>query len=153
KDRMLVAAGFVGDGGVPLFDKEGRASGVMVVLSRRPLADAAAVRELFDIADGPASAERARARAEGALNRRAAFEHVVSRMSSELMPAGPLQVDGVLDHAVGQIGRFAGAARAFVFEVRADGACVDNTYEWCREGVSAERDNLQGVPFDDAMQF
>ena len=153
KDRMLVEAGFVGYGGVPIFDKEGRASGVMVVLSRRPLADAAAVRELFDIFDGPVSAELVRERAEAALNRRIAFEHLVSRISSELMPAGPLQVDGVLDRALGQIGRFAGADRAFVFEVSADGACVDNTYEWCREGVSAERDNLQGVPFDDAMQF
>lgn len=37
--------------------------------------------------------------------------------------------------------------RAYIFENNNDGT-FDNTYEFCREGVSAEIDNLQNVPYD-----
>ena len=40
------------------------------------------------------------------------------------------------------------ADRGYVFEITPDGTMVDNTYEWCREGVSAEIDNLQNVPIE-----
>ncbi len=39
------------------------------------------------------------------------------------------------------------ADRAYIFEDQHDGT-FDNTYEWCREGVSAEIDNLKGLPFE-----
>ena len=35
--------------------------------------------------------------------------------------------------------------RAYVFEIGTDEQ-VDNTYEWCREGVTPQKDILQGVP-------
>ena len=37
--------------------------------------------------------------------------------------------------------------RAYIFEMSEDGN-FDNTYEYCREGVPPEIDNLQGVSFD-----
>ena len=37
--------------------------------------------------------------------------------------------------------------RAYIFEDKLDGY-FDNTYEWCREGVTPEKDNLQHVPYD-----
>ena len=40
------------------------------------------------------------------------------------------------------------ADRGYVFEITADGKAVDNTYEWCREGVTAEINNLQNVPIE-----
>ena len=38
------------------------------------------------------------------------------------------------------------ADRAYIFEDMHDGT-FDNTYEWCREGVSAEIDSLKGLPY------
>jgi diguanylate cyclase (GGDEF)-like protein len=39
--------------------------------------------------------------------------------------------------------------RAYIFEeTRKD--IIDNTHEWCRQGVSAEKDNLQNIPKEDA---
>ena len=35
--------------------------------------------------------------------------------------------------------------RVYIFEENEDGSC-DNTYEWCAEGVTPEKDNLQKVP-------
>ncbi len=39
------------------------------------------------------------------------------------------------------------ADRAYVFEDMGDGT-FDNTYEWCRAGVSAEIENLKGLPYE-----
>ncbi|MBE7004577.1 MAG: GGDEF domain-containing protein [Ruminococcaceae bacterium] len=39
------------------------------------------------------------------------------------------------------------ADRAYIFEEMPDGT-FDNTYEWCREGVTAEIGNLKGLPYE-----
>ena len=46
------------------------------------------------------------------------------------------------------VAEYYAADRAYVFEITEDGLAVDNTYEWCREGVSAEIGNLQNVPIE-----
>ena len=153
EDHILAEGGYAAYCATPLSDKEGGALGLLVGLSRQPLADEAAARELLEIFDGPVSAELIRERAEAALNRRIEFERLVARISSELMPARPEEVGGLLTRALEHIGPFADADRVFVFEVSDDGQLLDNTYEWCREGVSPQRDKLQGVPFDDVMLF
>jgi len=40
------------------------------------------------------------------------------------------------------------ADRAYAFEISEDRKTIDNTYEWCKEGVSPEIDNLQGIPYE-----
>lgn len=40
------------------------------------------------------------------------------------------------------------ADRAYVFEFAKDYKTLDNTYEWCREGVSPEIGNLQQIPYE-----
>ncbi len=45
-----------------------------------------------------------------------------------------------------------GADRAYIFEDNYDGTFA-NTYEWCREGVAPEIDNLKKVPFEGAVQL
>ena len=46
------------------------------------------------------------------------------------------------------IGRYYDADRAYIFEMDADHTVFHNTFEWCREGVSAEIDNLQNISID-----
>lgn len=41
--------------------------------------------------------------------------------------------------------------RAYIFEDNLDGT-YSNTYEYCREGVSAEIENLQNVPYDGMLE-
>jgi diguanylate cyclase (GGDEF)-like protein/PAS domain S-box-containing protein len=97
--------------------------------------------------------EEERKRAESSLNRRMAFERLVARISSELILARPEALDFHLAHALCEIGSFAGADRAYVFQVSEDGRLLDNSHEWCAEGVEPQIDNLHDVPFDDEMQF
>ena len=39
---------------------------------------------------------------------------------------------------------------AYIFEANLDGT-FDNTYEWCREGVSPQIDNLKNVPYEGVL--
>ncbi|MGN0968480.1 MAG: response regulator [Oscillospiraceae bacterium] len=44
------------------------------------------------------------------------------------------------------IGSYYDADRAYIFELSTDRAYASNTFEWCRDGVSAEIGNLQEIP-------
>ena len=46
------------------------------------------------------------------------------------------------------IGTFYEANRAYVFEFDLEKQILNNTFEWCKEGVSAEIDNLQNIPLE-----
>ncbi|MDO4479148.1 MAG: ATP-binding protein [Lachnospiraceae bacterium] len=46
------------------------------------------------------------------------------------------------------IGCYFGADRAYIFEQNEDKRYVDNAFEWCKDGVNPEIDNLQLVPVD-----
>ncbi|MCB1944266.1 MAG: GAF domain-containing protein, partial [Thauera sp.] len=112
RDRELVRMGIDAYAGVPLFDREGGVLGLMVALRRKPFDDEAAVRTLLEIFDDRVAAELVRERAERVLTGRIAFERLVGRISSELILAAPAELDGHLDQALGELGRFAEADRA-----------------------------------------
>ena len=46
------------------------------------------------------------------------------------------------------IGGYYDADRAYIFEMGSSRRVFNNTFEWCREGISAEIDNLQNIPID-----
>lgn len=48
------------------------------------------------------------------------------------------------------IGENLNSDRAYIFEDNLDGT-FDNTYEWCREGISPQIDNLKKVPYDGVL--
>lgn len=43
------------------------------------------------------------------------------------------------------VGRETHVSRAYIFENSADNTRCSNTFEWCREGVTPEKENLQDV--------
>ena len=49
------------------------------------------------------------------------------------------------------IGQRMTADRAYIFEQN-DRGTFDNTYEWCKAGVSKEKDNLQDVPYEGIIE-
>ncbi len=55
--------------------------------------------------------------------------------------------DASVNKALELLGRRFGVGRSYIFEYnQEDNKYMDNTYEWCAPGVTAERENLQGVP-------
>jgi len=60
----------------------------------------------------------------------------------------PLEmVDDEIEHALGEFGESVGADRAYIFRFGNDGL-MSNTHEWCAQGISAEKGNLQDLPID-----
>lgn len=51
-----------------------------------------------------------------------------------------------INHFLETIGKFYCARRAYIFEFDSDSVFMDNTFEWCAEGVSREIERLQGLP-------
>ncbi len=45
------------------------------------------------------------------------------------------------------------ADRSYIFESLDDGETYDNTYEWCKENISSEINNLQGLPKEILAEF
>lgn len=86
-----------------------------------------------------------RTRAEAELRYRSAFERVVTGISTRLVGCTPDEVDAGIDEALAAIGAFARVDRSYVFLFRDPPLLMDNTHEWCAEGVSHEIASLQGL--------
>ena len=50
--------------------------------------------------------------------------------------------------AIGRIGKFLSADRAYIFEFNAEAITMSNTHEWCNLGIEPEIENLQEIPCD-----
>lgn len=84
-----------------------------------------------------------RKQAEEALQYRVEFERLISTLSTRFIKPG--ETTRKIQETLEAIGKFADVDRAYVFQLRDDGETVDNTHEWCGEGVEAQIDNLKAV--------
>ena len=79
-----------------------------------------------------------------ALKRRLAFEKTIANVSSRFVSFS--NIDDAINASLAEVGRFSGADRVYVFLFGADGTTMNNTHEWCAEGVSPQIDNLKNLP-------
>lgn len=47
------------------------------------------------------------------------------------------------------LGNYGNADRTYLFEMVHTPEIFTNTYEWCADGITAQRDNLQDVKFEE----
>lgn len=64
---------------------------------------------------------------------------------NQLLTAGPAELDGAIYRALGDLGQFTDSDRTYVFRIR-DGIWLDNTHEWCAEGIEPMIEMLQDLP-------
>lgn len=60
--------------------------------------------------------------------------------------ASDLSINDSLNKLLSIVGEYYQASRAYIFEIHKDENCLENTYEWCREGVSPQLHNLTNIP-------
>jgi signal transduction histidine kinase len=93
-------------------------------------------------------------RAESELHRLVTFDRLVHRIFTqfiEIAPddsATPEQFDAAILQGLGEVGRFAGAARGYILEKSDIGDVLNRTYEWCAEGVEPVPDEIRTVPVE-----
>lgn len=84
-----------------------------------------------------------RRRMRAGIDNRQTFQDSLMRIAAGFV--GLEDFDTVIHEALSEIGTFSGASRSYIFQFREDEPVMDNTYEWCREGVPPEKENLQGI--------
>ncbi|MDD4326000.1 MAG: PAS domain S-box protein [Candidatus Bathyarchaeota archaeon] len=82
--------------------------------------------------------------AQESLEHRLMFEEIMAKISTYFVAKIPF--DESINYALGEIGKIIKATSAFVFIFNEDRELISNTHEWCAEGVSAQKQNLQNIP-------
>jgi diguanylate cyclase (GGDEF)-like protein/PAS domain S-box-containing protein len=82
---------------------------------------------------------------ENALQYQLEFEKTVSDVSAFFASIPPERTDEGIDHALQVIGYTCAAERCYLFLFSEDGTMMNNTHEWCAEGIPSQKDFLQGL--------
>ncbi|GAI24944.1 unnamed protein product, partial [marine sediment metagenome] len=92
-----------------------------------------------------------RKKAQEALKYRMEFERLITILSKRFIDPG--DIDEKINEALKAIGQFAQVDRAYVFQLRDNSRTVDNTHEWCAEGIEPQIENLRGITLDDELPW
>lgn len=74
------------------------------------------------------------------------IEKLVSEISSDFVGIQMHDLDQVIDQSLLKIGELLLVDRCYVFQFRENNMVMDNTHEWTADGISEEKDRLQGLP-------
>ena len=86
---------------------------------------------------------------EKLLQYRVKIEELVAGISANFINLAPHEVDAGINRALKAIGEFTNVDRSYVF-LYSDNEKknMDNTHEWCAEGIAPQIENLKGLPVD-----
>jgi len=76
------------------------------------------------------------------------FVVLLFRLASRFINLPVQQMDAAINEALGDMGQFVSADRAYLFDYNFESRTSSNTHEWCAEGVTSEQANLQNLPMD-----
>lgn len=78
---------------------------------------------------------------------RLAYENLISRISEmAVLDKGSCSF---FDNCLATIGQTIAASRTYILKYEPESKTLNNTFEWCAEGITAEKDNLQNLPVDE----
>ena len=83
---------------------------------------------------------------ERALKHRVEMESLVTTISTQFINLSMEEINQEINCALQSIGTFARVDRSYIFRFSEVAATMDNTHEWCAEGISSQIGNLQGIP-------
>gem|GEM_PF-483952 len=82
------------------------------------------------------------------VQRQGELQQLASEFSVKLAQCSLLEMDRTIEAGLGQIGKFLNTDRVYIFRLDQTKKTLYNSHEWVAEGVAAEKDNLQDLPFD-----
>ncbi len=89
-----------------------------------------------------------RKKAETALRYRIELENLVTAISTHFIYLPSDEIDGGINYALRRIGEFTGVDRSYVFQLYDNGKRMNNTHEWCAEGIEPHIHRLKGLSVD-----
>ncbi len=85
---------------------------------------------------------------ESRLRKNLRYSNMLAGLSSAAVSA--TELDSFIEESLEKIGVTAGVSRSYFFRYDEERDIIDNTSEWCAEGIEPQKDNLQGL---DAGRF
>jgi len=76
-----------------------------------------------------------------------AFVLLLFRLANRFINLPVQEADDAIHEALGDMGRFVDADRAYLFNYELSAETASNTHEWCDQGVTPAIDDLQNIPF------
>jgi len=76
------------------------------------------------------------------------FEDELLNLSIQMNGIPDSEISNAINNALSKIGTLLDADRAYIFELNADEATMDNTYEWCKDGIVSEIANRKDISVD-----
>jgi two-component sensor histidine kinase/CheY-like chemotaxis protein len=86
-----------------------------------------------------------RRRVDREMRHRLGMERTLVEISSSFVGIGDEELDAAVHDALQNIGSYAGIDRSYLFLLRSGGKRMDNTHEWCAEGITPQKEHLQGI--------
>jgi len=82
------------------------------------------------------------------------LEQIIDQLRAQFVHLGSTELDRGIDTMLSQLGNFFQVDRSYLFqESLSHPGHLDNTHEWCAEGIEPQRDNLQMIPMDDDLAW
>lgn len=106
----------------PIFDMDGSINGVLVIVS--------------DITQQKKS--------ENDLKKQLGYEKNMHMVLSRIV--GMSDIDEAINVTLNHLGKLAGVNRSFLFLLYDNEAMMDNTHEWCADGITSQMAQLQNLP-------
>ena len=89
-----------------------------------------------------------RKESERALVEQTELQRMLMEISNDFINVAPDRTDEAINADLKRLGEFTRTDRAYVFRYDHEKRECHNTHEWCAEGVSAQIEELQGVPLE-----
>ncbi len=83
---------------------------------------------------------------EHELMQQAQMQSLLIKISTRYINLPLKKVDDSIQESLKELGEFVGADRAYVFDIDFQKGSWSNTYEWCRDGVTEEKEKSQNLP-------
>jgi PAS domain S-box-containing protein len=81
------------------------------------------------------------------------LQELIIKSSSQLIDADETEIDDRIVATLRRIGEFEGVDRSYVFQIYDDNERMDNTHEWCAEGIDPQKPELQNLSTADFTWF
>jgi len=91
----------------------------------------------------------ARKKAEEELDRKANFQRLLVKISSDYINIPLNEVEDSINKSMAEIGNFVQVDRVYIFDYNYDKETSSNTFEWCAEEIEPQIENLQNIPFSE----
>ena len=81
------------------------------------------------------------------------LQNLIMNIATQFINSPIESLESSINQSLKDIGQFVNADRSYIFDYNREKQTSSNLYEWCRDGITPQIDNLQDVSFDDLPQW